>query len=340
MYDPEKNRNKYGLVVVNIPVGKRVRNLGELNLVTEGQNEHGLSISIQVMTQSKYERLPEDGVCAEKKVLLMHDLIPYLLGHAKTSEEAVELLNHLIVHRPERVAFNKLGAHWMIADASGEQYIVEYLDQKRVVHKSDVGVMTNDPPFSWHIFNVNNYGHVMAPKNKIPDTMQVTQPSNVYPHMSAESIPGNKAHEENIYGLPGDGSSSARFLGLFYRSKLAHRFSPPQTFQDALTLATHLINTVAKPLGTAGVFESLAYEKVQMVLMKLVEKSFVDYVSFGQWTVLKVPKRNKFYYRDYYHTTWKEVNLNTLDFSETVPVRATKMFVEDEPFTLLKAEFN
>ena len=40
---------------------------------------------------------------------------------------------------------------------AGAHAVVEYLDGVLHVHNNTVGVMTNDPDFSWHLRNLNNF---------------------------------------------------------------------------------------------------------------------------------------------------------------------------------------
>jgi len=47
--------------------------------------------------------------------------------------------------------------HWAMADATGDSVVIEYLDGVLHVNNNTVGVMTNDPDYQWHLYNLNNY---------------------------------------------------------------------------------------------------------------------------------------------------------------------------------------
>ena len=47
--------------------------------------------------------------------------------------------------------------HWAITDASGKEIVVEYVDGQLQIYDAPLGVMTNSPPYSWHLTNLRNY---------------------------------------------------------------------------------------------------------------------------------------------------------------------------------------
>jgi len=47
--------------------------------------------------------------------------------------------------------------HWAITDASGKEIVVEYVDEKLHFYDAPLGVMTNSPPYQWHLTNLRNY---------------------------------------------------------------------------------------------------------------------------------------------------------------------------------------
>ena len=47
--------------------------------------------------------------------------------------------------------------HMTLHDASGGNIVVEYVDGVLHIYDNPTSIMTNAPPFNWHITNLNNY---------------------------------------------------------------------------------------------------------------------------------------------------------------------------------------
>ena len=87
--------------------------------------------------------------------------------------------------------------HWLIADRNGS-IVVESMQSGLHIHENPVGVLTNNPPFDWHMMNLNNYMHLStaAPENRFSDQITLKPYS-----LGMGGI-----------GLPGDLSSPSRFV--------------------------------------------------------------------------------------------------------------------------------
>ena len=87
--------------------------------------------------------------------------------------------------------------HWMIADC-GEAITVEALADGLHIYPNPVGVLTNNPPFPFHLQNLNQYLNLTAeePKNRFSENISL-QPFS---------------RGMGAMGLPGDWSSSSRFV--------------------------------------------------------------------------------------------------------------------------------
>jgi choloylglycine hydrolase len=48
-------------------------------------------------------------------------------------------------------------AHYIVHDASGKSIVIEYVGGKLNVYDNPLGVITNSPPFDWHMTNLRNY---------------------------------------------------------------------------------------------------------------------------------------------------------------------------------------
>ena len=126
------------------------------------------------------------------------ELIPWLLGQCATVKEVRALLKKINI---TNVAFSKelppAQLHWLIADCS-EAITVESVKDGIIVSDNPVGVMTNNPPFSQQMFQLNNYMNLSprAPQNLFCDKL----PLETY------------CLGMGAIGLPGDLSSESRFV--------------------------------------------------------------------------------------------------------------------------------
>ena len=126
------------------------------------------------------------------------ELIPYILSSAGSVKEAIALLEGIeIADTPFSPSLPTARLHWIIADKNGS-LIVESIDSGLHLYESPIGVLTNNPPYPYHLTNLNNYIN-LSPK-------------------SAQNRFSANLHLENIsrgmgaIGLPGDWSSPSRFV--------------------------------------------------------------------------------------------------------------------------------
>lgn len=354
-FNPNTTSNAAGFVAVNVPLYIRGGAVSRYaNVVSEGQNEHGLSISAQSLLMSRYEIWGNiDSVRKEKAdggsgvyELAWVDLIPYLLGTFTNAEDAIDALRTQIVVTRSGIFNNRpaTGLHWTIDDAHGAHYVIEYIDHKLVVHKSSIGVLTNDPGFSWHVQNLENYANVQAAKPTVPKKMQFAQPTNLYPRPVESCVPSHipTSHGGGLLGLPGDLSPPARFVRMFYLRSLARFHESPFSITEALALATNLIDSVAIPYGTVLGDDSLPSEtRSSESDGTCVEgespagpglEDLLTGNEMQQWAVLKVPAKGLLFYRDYVHSSWKKIDFSELDFSEGAPIKSALVSNPSEQF--------
>lgn len=112
-------------------------------IFSDGMNEHGLAASALWLGESKY---PEKTADARP----ITDLMPLVLGNAKTVDEAVALIKKTSFHgvTSDLAPGLEITLHYAITDATGRSVVVEFLDGKTVVFENKVGAMTNDPNYT------------------------------------------------------------------------------------------------------------------------------------------------------------------------------------------------
>lgn len=163
-------------------------------LYAEATNEKGLSIAgLNFPGNACF--FPEDE---SRFNLTPYELFPYFLGLYSTVADLREILPDLnITDIPLSEDIPLAELHWMISDGT-ECIILEQMEDGLKSYDNPVGILTNNPPFSYHLANLNNYMNLTpcCPENRFSDKLNLQQYG-----MGMGAI-----------GLPGDSSPSSRFV--------------------------------------------------------------------------------------------------------------------------------
>ncbi|MGN0775714.1 MAG: choloylglycine hydrolase [Candidatus Ventricola sp.] len=163
-------------------------------LYYDATNEAGLSMAGLYFPGSAH--YPPEA--ADKDNVSPFEFIPYILGQCATTAQARMLLSRLnLAAIPFSDALPLSPLHWLIADRS-EAITVEPMADGLHIHDNPVGVLTNNPPFPYHMNNLSNYRALSAetPENRLDPALDLP----VY----SRGMGG--------LGLPGDLSSPSRFV--------------------------------------------------------------------------------------------------------------------------------
>lgn len=126
------------------------------------------------------------------------EFIPWILGRCGTVREAGALLERInLTDTPFSDTLPAAGLHWIIAGKDG-CLTVESLEAGLQIYDNPVGILTNNPPFAFQMFQLNNYMHV-SPED----------PENLF---SGHLPLGVYCKGMGALGLPGDLSSQSRFV--------------------------------------------------------------------------------------------------------------------------------
>ena len=122
-------------------------------MYADATNEYGLSIAgLQFEGYAKYHKHDP-----KKTNIAPFELIPYLLGTCKTVKDALQILkNSVIINVDFNSKVGNSNLHWMIADKK-ESYVIESVEEGLKVYKNPYGVLTNNPPFPFHLENLKLY---------------------------------------------------------------------------------------------------------------------------------------------------------------------------------------
>lgn len=163
-------------------------------LYYDATNEKGLSMAgLNFPGNADYK--PE---MADKDNVAPFELIPWILSQCATVSEAERLLERINIWNEnfsEELPASPL--HWIIADRD-RAIVLESLKDEIKIYENPVGVLTNNPTFDYHLFQLNNYMQLSRqdPRNTFAEGLELTRYSRGMGAM----------------GLPGDASSMSRFV--------------------------------------------------------------------------------------------------------------------------------
>ncbi|MEY8444625.1 choloylglycine hydrolase [Enterococcus ratti] len=201
-------------------------------LYFEATNEKGLSMAGLNFPENAYY-FEEDPT---KTNITPFEFIPWLLGQCATVKEANKLLdeiNLVNINFSEELPLSPL--HWMLADQK-ESMVIESTRDGLKRFNNPVGVLTNNPPFDYQLFNLNNY-RALSPSVS-PNTFSGKLNLDVY----SRGMGG--------IGLPGDLSSTSRFVKATF-TKLNSISNSPE--EESVNQFFHILKSVEQQKGLCDV---------------------------------------------------------------------------------------
>lgn len=163
-------------------------------LYAEASNEKGLSIAGLYFPNNAYYFDNDDN----KLSLAPYELIPYFLGMYSSIKEIKELILNLnITNVPFSDKYPVSDLHWMVSD-SNECIVIEQMKDGLKVYENPYGVLTNNPPFHYHLTNITNYRNLT--------------PNYVESRFSDIISLGQYGQGMGALGLPGDNTPTSRFV--------------------------------------------------------------------------------------------------------------------------------
>lgn len=240
-------------------------------LYAEATNEKGLSMAGLYFPKNACFFKEEDN----KLNLTPYELIPYFLGlYSSISEIKKDITNLNITDTPFSKEMPVSDLHWMISDES-ECIVIEQMEDGLKVYNNPIGVLTNNPPFDYHLNNINNY-------------------SNLSPYNSKNTF-SNKINLNQYgqgmgaIGLPGDNSPASRFIRASF-NKLNSKCKDDE--KSSVTQFFHILDSVSMVQGTTitkenkndittysccintskGIYYYKTYTNNQIIAIKMSEK--------------------------------------------------------------------
>ncbi len=135
---------------------------------------------------------------SDKDNIAPFEFIPWVLSQCSNILEVKDLLsriNLVNLNFSDKLPVSPL--HWIIADKN-EAITIECVKDGLKIYDNKVGVLTNNPTFDIHMFNLNNYM-----------SLSIEQPNN---NFSKKLDLQTYSRGMGALGLPGDLSSASRFV--------------------------------------------------------------------------------------------------------------------------------
>jgi len=235
-HPPLTYRSRYAMFGITMPDvapdGSEQPTLEDLKLL-DGQNEAGLSFGILAYPTAAG---PQVQIEMTRAVLDAIDLGTWALGQfATVAEVKAALAEQPLVLAPVRAL---RGAeppfHYILYDRSGASIVIEFEGGQETVYDNPVGVMTNGPPFSWHLTNLGNYSHLTNLDRSVGrfGNYEVRQPDSGIA----------------TAGLPSSDTSTGRFVRAAFYATYAEKVEDPDR---AVRTLAHVMNNFDRPRGVS-----------------------------------------------------------------------------------------
>lgn len=166
------------------------------------------------------------------------ELIPYILSRYKTVNEVKDALYDInIINASFNYALPVTPLHWFVADKN-QTITLEQTSTGLHIYDNPIKVLTNNPPFPYHMENLSNYLNITA-----------DEPSNRFlPVLDLKPY----SRGMGALGLPGDLSSASRFVKAAF--VLHHSL---QNIENAVGQFFHILSAVEQQEGCVHVGDGL-----------------------------------------------------------------------------------
>ena len=262
-----------------------------IDCVVDGLNEAGLGFGALYLPDfAKYEEVESS---MNGRAISNLQLGAWILSQFSNVDEVRISLSEINVWGEKLSIFGNeyVPLHYVVHDSSGKSIVLEWVDGKLSVYDNNIGVMTNSPPYDWHLTNLRNYIS-LSPDNSNPVVVGgITYPAN--------------GQGSGLFGMPGDPTPPSRFIQTAFALTSS---TTPNDATEALILGQKLLNRVDLPEGLARDPKS-------------------GESDITQWVVFRDHKDKVYYYRTYNDMTLRAIDLKTADLSPGVSVRRMSIAV-------------
>ena len=244
----------------------------EYPLYYDAINEKGLGMAgLNFPTNASYKELRDD-----KDNVAPFEFIPWILSQCANIEETKTLLNKMNIAKinfSDNLKASPL--HWIIADKE-KSITVESVEDGLKIYDNPVGVLTNNPTFDMHMFNLNNYMY-----------LSTEQPVN---NFSNKLNFDTYSRGMGALGLPGDLSSASRFVKATFTKMNS---LSGDTESESISQFFHILTSVEQQRGCVHMGED-KYEITIYSSCSNMDKGIYYYTTYenSQITGVDMHKEN------------------------------------------------
>ncbi|MBQ8724269.1 MAG: choloylglycine hydrolase [Oscillospiraceae bacterium] len=203
---------------------------GGFPLYADAVNEFGLCAAGLNFPESAWY---SSKLSSSKHNITPYELIPWILGKCTSAQEAKELLKNTNIYgEPFSESIPLTPLHWHFADKT-ESFVLEVMKDGIHIYDDPACVLTNNPPFGFHMTNLCHY------LNLTPDV-----PENCF-----TAITGDEPFGKGLgsFGLPGDYSPASRFVKAAY---LLRNSPVTDNENDNIAQIMHILDAVSVVKGS------------------------------------------------------------------------------------------
>ena len=210
-------------------------------LYFDATNEVGLSMAGLNFPQNSVYR----NISQEADNIAPFEFIPWILSQCKNVSEAKALLTKInLIDVPFSSQYPQSPLHWFLSDRN-QSITVEAVSDGLQIYDNPVGVLTNNPPFPYHLYRLTEYMNVTC-----------EEPTNKFaPQILIEPY----SRGMGSIGLPGDLSSSSRFIKAAF-TKLNSQCGTSES--ESISQFFHILGSVTQQNGCVKIgnhFEKTIY---------------------------------------------------------------------------------
>ena len=209
-------------------------------LYYDAMNEHGLCMAGLAFGGSCIYAAPD--LPQDVHRLAPWELIPYVLANCRTMQEANALLaDTVLANIPFSASLPNQPIHWMLADKSASAALETDRNGRIITYSNPADVLTNAPSFPAQLQNLTAYAHLS-------------------PYPTAVDDAGTSIRGSGAVGLPGDWSSSSRFV----RASFLRRVMDIRAAESLFSL----FDCVRVPRGASLTPDGIPIETVYTAVME------------------------------------------------------------------------
>jgi choloylglycine hydrolase len=270
------------------------------DFVHEAVNDQGMTFTVNALMGNRSAQLDANA----QNVLAVTDMGAWALGNFKNVAQVKQALqnNEVSVWLPKIPSMANLEApvHFALFDKTGAGIVIEFLNGQVQVYDNQVGVMTNNPPFPWHLDNLNNYAQLT----------NVNKNTGQFGNVKVNAYDSGNA----LANLPGSETSAGRFIkAAFYSTFIEKAKTPKQAIQNL----SHVMNNFDRPLDITIDLPGTGSKAEGASALPTSESTY--------FTVLNDLNNHKFYIRTIY-----AINFSSFDLAKLAAIKEVKVVSWDK----------